>query len=133
MLVARDGDGFVDQHDGDAVAHVVAQLEARVVERVLVDEVIQRTLVLRAGKDLEQTWIEAHRQLLWIDAEAATLLTGIDQLSQLGDMRIARRGVRGLEVEPEQGLGIGRAQVEPPVAAVDGQPIESVLVVGGEV
>src|SRR5438477_12274075 len=73
VLVARDGDGFVDEHDGDAVAHVVAQLEARVVERVLVDEVIQRTLVLRAGKDLEQTWIEAHRQLLWIDAEAATL------------------------------------------------------------
>jgi len=44
---------------------------------------------------------------------------------------------RRLEVQPQQRLGVGGTQVEPPVAAVDGEPVEAVLggiaVVGGEV
>ena len=37
-----------------------------------------------------------------------------------------------LEVQPQQRLGVGRPQVEPPVAEVDGEAVEAVLVgVGG--
>ena len=38
--------------------------------------------------------------------------------------------VGGLEVEAQQRLGVRRPQVEPPVAAVDGEPVEAVLVAG---
>src|SRR6185437_10109136 len=34
--------------------------------------------------------------------------------------------VRRLDVEPEERLGVGRAQVEPPARAGDGQPVELV-------
>ena len=33
----------------------------------------------------------------------------------------------GLEVEAQQRLGVGRPQVEPPVAEVDGEPVEAIL------
>ena len=45
----------------------------------------------------------------------------------LGRVRVARRRVGGFEVEPQQRLGVARPQVEPPVAAVDGEPVEPVL------
>ena len=41
---------------------------------------------------------------------------------------VAVVAVGGLEVESQQRLGVRRAQVEPPRAAVDGEPVEAVLV-----
>jgi hypothetical protein len=52
--------GFIDQHHGNTVAYVVAACEARVVKRILVFEVIQRTLVFGARQDLEQLGIQSH-------------------------------------------------------------------------
>src|SRR5437870_2572212 len=43
---------LVDEHHRDVVADLVLALEPRVVERLLVLEVEQRPLVLRAGQDL---------------------------------------------------------------------------------
>src|SRR5579862_130863 len=34
--------------------------------------------------------------------------------------------VRGLDVQPQQRLGVGRAEVEPPAVACDGHPVEVV-------
>ena len=45
----------------------------------------------------------------------------------LGGVRVARGAVGGFEVEPQQRLGVARPQVEPPVAEVDGEPVEPVL------
>src|SRR5918996_4358841 len=62
VLGVVDGLGLVDQHDRDVVTDGVAPLEAGVVERVLVGEVEQRSLVLRTGQDLEELGIEGHRR-----------------------------------------------------------------------
>src|SRR5258705_9811373 len=48
------GDGLVDEHHRDVVADLVLPLEPRVVEDLLVLEVQQGALVLRAGQDLQQ-------------------------------------------------------------------------------
>ena len=54
---------LVDQHVGDAVCDRIAPLEPRVVQAVLVCEVEQRALVLRACQHLEQERVECHRFL----------------------------------------------------------------------
>src|SRR5207237_8285047 len=48
VLVIGDGLGLVDEHDGDVVANGVAPFQARVVQGVLVLEVQEATLFLRA-------------------------------------------------------------------------------------
>ena len=52
------------QQHGHAVHHGVALLQPRVVEDVLVLEPQQWSLVDRAGQDVEQERVEAHRELL---------------------------------------------------------------------
>src|SRR5207247_8205750 len=44
-----------------------------------------------------------------------------------GGVNLAAGGVARFEVEPQQRLGVARPQVEPPVAEVDGEPVEPVL------
>src|SRR4029453_15397098 len=60
VLGVVDGLGLVDKHDRDVFADGVAALEPGVVQRVLVLEVEQRPLVLRAGEDLEELGVECH-------------------------------------------------------------------------
>ena len=108
--------GLVDQHDRDVLADGVAPLQAGVVERVLVGEVEQRALVLGAGEDLEELGVECH----------GSALVG-DEGPHLGDVGVARGAGGGFEVEPQQRLGVGRAEVEPPVAEVDGETVDAVL------
>src|SRR5207302_5579980 len=60
VLGVVDRLGLVDEHDRDVVANRVAPLQAGVVQAVLVLEVEQRALVLRAGEDLEQLGIQCH-------------------------------------------------------------------------
>ena len=57
----------------------------------------------------------------------------VDEGEDLGDVRVAHVAAsRRFEVEAEQRLGVRRPQVEPPVAEVDGEAVEAVLVgVGG--
>src|SRR3546814_13916706 len=61
VLGVVDRLGLVDQHDRYVVTDGVAALQARVVERVLVLEVQERALVVRAGQDLEELGVEGHR------------------------------------------------------------------------
>ena len=42
-------------------------------------------------------------------------------------MLVALVAVGCFQVEPQQGLGVGRPQVEPPRAAIDGETVEVVL------
>ena len=98
--------GLVDQHHRDVVADRVATLQARVVERVLVGEVVQRPLVLRAGEDLEQR--------RGSNAMSGTPSSGGEQGEHLGHVAVARLAGRGFEVESQQRLGVRRPQVEPP-------------------
>ena len=44
-----------------------------------------------------------------------------------GGALVARGAVGGFEVEPQERLGVARPQVEPPVADVDGEAVEPVL------
>src|SRR5918995_172775 len=118
VLGVVDGLGLVDQHDRDVLADGVAALEPRVVERVLVLEVEQRALVLRAGEDLEELGVECHDVNLCLVA---------DQCADLGHVLVARRPGRRLQVEPQQRLGVGGAEVEPPVAVVDREAVDPVL------
>src|SRR5215211_5586479 len=60
VLGVVDGLRLVDQHDRDVVAHGVAALEARVVQRALVLEIEERALVLGTGEDLEQLGVQSH-------------------------------------------------------------------------
>src|SRR5438552_9366004 len=64
VLVVVDRLRLVDEHHGDVVLDRVTPLEARVVERVLVREVEQRTLVLGTGEDLEQLGGDWHLSVL---------------------------------------------------------------------
>src|SRR5207244_1918423 len=50
----------------------------------------------------------------------------------LVDMAVALVAGRCFEVEAQEGLGVGRTQVEPPVAAVDREAVEALLVHVGE-
>ena len=45
---------------------------------------------------------------------------------QLLDPRRAIVAIRCLEVQPQQGFGIGGTQVEPPVTAIDGEAVDEV-------
>ena len=51
----------------------------------------------------------------------------VHEREHLVGVPVARGTVARLEVEAEQRLGVARAQVEPPVAEVDGEPVEAVL------
>ena len=145
VLGVVDRGRLVDQHDRDAVAHRVAAVQARVVEPVLVGEVQQRALVLGAGQHLDAAVGRAssvavlsrsyrgagvgRRSVTCARSAArqrrARRRSSASTSATLGGVR-RRLGVGCLDVEPEQRLGVGRAQVEPPVAAVDGQPVEAV-------
>ena len=50
-----------------------------------------------------------------------------DEREHLGGARVARGAVGRFEVEPQQRFGVARPQVEPPVAEVDGETVEAVL------
>src|SRR5690606_2665522 len=60
VLGVVDGGGLLHEHHRDVVSDVVATLQARVVEGLLRLEVEQRTLVLRAGEDVEELRVEGH-------------------------------------------------------------------------
>src|SRR5262245_32437052 len=61
VLGVVDSLGVFDQQVGDvAVEHAVPALQPLVVQRLLVGEVEQRALVLRARKNLEQLRVECH-------------------------------------------------------------------------
>ena len=127
VLGVVDRLGLVDEHDRDVVLDRVAPLEARVVERVLVLEVEQRALVLGAGEDLEQLGSRPSGQ--------SPRFGRVDEGADLGDVRVARRrGRRASRLSRSSGSVLRRPQVEPPVAEVDGEAVEPVLVgvgVGG--
>ena len=126
VLGVVDGLGLVDQHDRDVVAHRVAPLQPRVVERRLVLEVEQRALVLRAREDLEQLRVERHAWLLLGAFEVGDYVPRTS--ASTSAVRVVARGaVGGFEVEAQQRLGVARTQVEPPVADVDGEAVEPVL------
>ena len=54
VFAVVDGRRLVDQHHRDVVADLVAAMQTRVVQDRLGLEVVQRTLVVGAGEDLEQ-------------------------------------------------------------------------------
>src|SRR5581483_11490681 len=60
VLGIGDRLGLVDEHDRDVVADGVPPVQPRVVQGVLVDEIQQRTLVLRARQDRKQLGVECH-------------------------------------------------------------------------
>src|SRR4051812_3687003 len=133
VLRVAHGLGLVDEHDRDVVADRVAPLQPGVVERLLVGEVEQRALVLGTGQDLHELRVERH------DVSFSPRLgsrprsgLGADEGEHLFGVSIARDGVRRLDVQPQQRLGVAGSQVEPPVARVDGQAVEPVLVTVGE-
>ena len=49
-----------------------------------------------------------------------------DERKQFGHMLVAFVAGRRFEVQPQQRLGVRRAQVEPPGAAVDREPVEAI-------
>src|SRR6202035_5366501 len=48
------------------------------------------------------------------------------ELLQLGHVRGAALGCLRLDVETEQWLGVGRTDVVPPIAVLDGEPVQHV-------
>src|SRR4051812_30108256 len=124
VLRVAHGLGLVDEHDRDVVADRVAPLQPGVVERLLVGEVEQRALVLGTGQDLHELGVECHVSVLLGPGSRL----GSDEVQHLFGVSIARELIRRLDVQPQERLGVARPQVEPPVAGVDGQPVEPVLV-----
>ena len=88
VLGVVDRLGLVDQHDRDVVAHLVATLEAGVVERRFVFEVQERSLVLGAREDLQQLRVERHRHSLSVSPR--------DEREDFGRVRVARGAVGAL-------------------------------------
>ena len=112
---------------------------------------------LRAGQDLQQAGVELHGGGLlglvgsvgrdrdrdgWTATPRGFPLrrdrgwTGGPVAADHGEhvvaQRLHRRAVRGLDVEPEQRLGVGRAQVEPPGRRLDGHAVEVVDLDAGQ-
>src|SRR4051794_1832119 len=66
-------------------------------------------------------------------SSASSAISGLllDQGQYFRRVLVARLPSGGLEVQPQQRLGVRRAQVEPPVGEVHRQPVETVLVGAG--
>ena len=120
-----DGLGLVDQHDRDVVLDAVAPLQPRVVQRALVGEVQQRALVFGTGEDLQQLRVQRHGEGLLFRSQ----LIAPHEREHFCGVSFARCDVGRFEVQPQQRFGVARPEVEPPVAAVDGQSVEAVLFV----
>ena len=141
VLGVVDGLGLVDEHDRDVVTDGVPALQARVVQGRLRLEVEERSLVLRASEDLEELRVERHGSGLPPGAPPPVANDGETNVDRRRGVSLPRRGqrehfgsvtstrfvVRGLEVEAQERLRVARAQVEPPVAEVDREPVEPIL------
>jgi hypothetical protein len=58
MLGVIDNPSFIDQHDRDIASDFVPALQSRVVQKILVGEIQQWSLVLRTSKNFEQLRIK---------------------------------------------------------------------------
>jgi len=100
MLGVAHRGGFIDQHHGNTVTHVIATLQARVVQRILVGDEIQRTFVLRARKNRQQSGVnDAHRP--------NATSSGRDELQQCCHMGVALLAGGRFEIEAQQRFGVG--------------------------
>ena len=126
VLRVVDGLGLVDQHDRDVVAHRVPPLQPRVVQRAARRRSTAAGPCPRGRRGSRAASGRAPcRCLLRVPRRHASDLISVEHL---GGVSVAREPVGCLEVEAQQRLGVARPQVEPPVARVDGEPVEAVLV-----
>src|SRR6478736_9630104 len=97
VLGIVDRDGFVDQHHRNAFANEVLAMQSRVVQAVRIAEVVQRSLVLGAGKYGEQSGVESHQMnpviFGWVQTlvtSASTSATRCSQSSRVAASRFSR-------------------------------------------
>src|SRR5205823_2364834 len=57
----------------------------------------------------------------------SAFLEALDEVEDLGGVSVALLAGAGLQVEPQQRLGVRWPKVEPPVIQVDGETVETIL------
>ena len=108
---------FIHEHHRNVVANLIATLQPRVVERVLALEVRAEVPCLRDRRGCRAV----------ADQEPSWLHPLVMMSRTLSDVLFALGAGSGFEVEAQQWFGVRRPQVEPPVAEIDGEAVEPIL------